>query len=71
MGACSDRWWVELFKDGNTSIQDHPHSGRPHTASTASTKKRVDEIIKEDRCVKLDAVATKLRIGRNAVQEMI
>jgi predicted transcriptional regulator len=33
-------------------------------------KKRVDEIIKEDRCVTLDAVTTKLGIGHNAVQEM-
>jgi len=34
-------------------------------------KKRVDEIIKEDRRVTLDAITTKLGIGHNAVQEII
>jgi histone-lysine N-methyltransferase SETMAR len=71
MGASSVRRWVKHFKDGNTSIQDQPRSGRPCTASTEPKKKIVDEIIKEDRRVTLDAIATKLRIGRSAFQEMI
>jgi transposase len=71
MGASSVRLWVKYFKDGNTGIQDQPISGRPRTASTEPNEKRVDEIIKEDRCVMLDAVATKLGIAHNAVQEMI
>ena len=53
------------------SIQDQPYSSCPLTASTEPNKKRVDEIIKEDRHVTLDTVATKLGIGHNAVQEMI
>ena len=70
MGASSVRGWVKHFKDGNMSIQDQPRSSRPQTVSTEPNKERVDEIIKEDRCVTLDAVATKLGIGCNAVQEM-
>jgi predicted ArsR family transcriptional regulator len=50
---------------------NQPRSGHPQTASTEAKKKRVDEIIKEDRRVTLDAIATKLGIGHNAVQEMI
>jgi hypothetical protein len=38
MGASSD-------KDGNTSIQDQPGSGRPRTTSPEPDKKRLDEII--------------------------
>jgi predicted ArsR family transcriptional regulator len=53
------------------SIQDQPHSGRPRTASTESNKKRDDKIIKKERCVMLDEIATKLGIGHNTVQEMI
>ena len=34
MGASSGRRWVKRFKDGNTSIQAQPRSGRPRTAST-------------------------------------
>ena len=71
MGASCVRWWVKHFKDGNTSIQDQPQSGRPWTASTEPNKKIVEEIIKEDRRVTRDAIATKLWTGHNAVQEMI
>ena len=70
MGASSVRRWVKLFKDGNMSIQDQPHSGRPRKASAEPNKNRDDEIIKEDRRVMLEATATKLGIGHNAVQEM-
>jgi len=70
MDASSVRRWVKRFKDGNTSIQDQPHSGRPRTASTESNKKVVDEIIKEDRHVMLDTIATKLGTEHNAAQEM-
>ena len=69
MGASSVRWRIKHFKDGNTNIQDQPRSGRPHKASTEPNKRRVDEIIKEDRHVTPDAIATKLGIGHNAVQE--
>ena len=71
MGASSVRRWVKHFKGGNTSIQNQPHSGHPRTVSSEPNKKTVDEIVKEDRRVMLDAVATKLGIGYNAVQEMI
>ena len=71
MGASSDRRWVEHFQDRNTSIQYQPRSGHPRTASTEPDKKRLDEIIKEDRRVTLDAVAAKFGIRHSAVQEMI
>jgi transposase len=60
VGASSDRRWVEHFKDGNTSVQNQPGSGRPRTASTEPDKKSLAEIIKEERRVTLDAIATKL-----------
>jgi len=49
MGASSVRRWIKHFRDGNTSIQDQPRSGRPRTASTEANKKKADEIIKENR----------------------
>jgi len=70
MGASSVGRWAKHFRNGNTSIQDKPRSGRPRTASTEPNKNRADEIIKEDRRVTLDAIATKLGTGHNAVQEM-
>src|SRR5215469_15109929 len=57
MGASSVRRWVKHFKDGNTSIQDEPRSGRPQTASTEQNKERVDEIIQVDGHVTVDTIA--------------
>jgi hypothetical protein len=51
---------LDDFKDGNTSIQDQPRSSSPRATSTAPNKKRVDEIINEDRRVTLDTIATNL-----------
>ena len=62
---------MKHFKDGNTSIQDEPWSGRPRTASTERNKERVDEIIQDDRRVTVDTIARTLGIGHNAVQKMI
>ena len=62
---------VKHFKDGNTSIQDEPRSGRPRTASTERNKERVDEIIQDDMRVTVDTLARIRGIGHNAVQEMI
>ncbi len=71
MGASSVRRWVKHFKDGKTSIQDEPRSGRPRTASTERNKERVDEIIQDDRRVTVDTIARTLGIGHSAVREMI
>ena len=71
MGASSVRRWVKHFKDGKTSIQDEPRSGRPRTVSIERNKERVDEIIQDDRRVTVDTIARTLGIGHNAVQEMI
>ena len=70
IGASSVRRWVKHFKDGNMSIQDQPCNSLPRTASTKPNKKRVDGIVKEDRRLMRDKIATKLGIGHNAVQEM-
>ncbi|PNF18003.1 hypothetical protein B7P43_G13308 [Cryptotermes secundus] len=71
MGVSSVQRWVKHFKDGNTSIEDEPWSGRPRIASTEHSKERVDEIIQDDRRVTVDTIARKLGIGHSAVQEMI
>ena len=51
-------------------IQDEPHSGHPRTASMEH-KERVDELIREDRCVTVTDITAKLAVGHSAVHEMI
>ena len=70
MGISSVRTRVKHFKDGNTSIQDEPHSGHPRTASMEH-KERVDELIRGDRHVTVNDIAAKLAVRHSAVQEMI
>ncbi|GFN88344.1 arylsulfatase b [Plakobranchus ocellatus] len=41
--------WCSWFKDGQTSLQDEPRSGRPNTANNDWNTVRVDELIKVDR----------------------
>lgn len=62
---------MKRFKDGNTSIENQPRSGRPRTASTECNRAKVDDIIKEDRRVTVSEIAARLEIGHSAVQEMI
>ena len=57
LGTSSVQRWVKHFKDGNTSIQDQPRSGRPRTASVERNMERVDEIIEDDRRVTVDTIA--------------
>ena len=71
MGASIVRRWVKHFKDGNTSIKDEPRSSRPRTASTDRNKERVDALIREDRHITVNEIATKLAVGHSAEQEMI
>ena len=71
MGVSSVRRWVKHFKDGNTSIQDEPCSWHPRTASMERNKERVDELIREDRCVTVTDITAKLAVGHSAVHEMI
>ena len=68
MGVSSVRRWVKHFKDGNTSIQNEPRSGRLRTASTEDNKQTMDEIIQDYRRLTVDTVARPLGIGHNAVR---
>jgi len=69
MGASSVWRRAEHFKEGNTSIQVEPRSGRPRTASTEH-EETVDEIIQDDRHVTVDTTARTTGMGHNPVKEM-
>ena len=57
MGVSRARRRVEHFKDGNTSIQVEPRSGRPQTASTERNKEAVGETTQDGRRVTVDTIA--------------
>ncbi|GFO15492.1 histone-lysine N-methyltransferase SETMAR [Plakobranchus ocellatus] len=63
--------WCSWFKDGRTSLQDEPRSGRPNTANNDWNTARVDELIKVDRRVKVKKISLKLDIPKTNVYEII
>ncbi|GFO01490.1 histone-lysine N-methyltransferase SETMAR-like protein [Plakobranchus ocellatus] len=65
-----DYQWCSWFKDGRTSLQDEPRSGRPNTANDWNTA-RVDELIKVDRRMKLKEISLKLDIPKTNVYEIV
>ncbi|GFN99668.1 transcription initiation factor tfiid subunit 2 [Plakobranchus ocellatus] len=62
--------WCSWFKDGRTSLQDEPRSGRPNTANNDWNTARVDELIKVDRRVKLKEISLKLDIPKNEIMKL-
>ncbi|GFN92049.1 histone-lysine N-methyltransferase SETMAR [Plakobranchus ocellatus] len=63
--------WCSWFKDGRTSLQDEPRSGRPNTANNDWNTARVDELIKVNRRVKLKEISLKLDIPKTNVYEIV
>ena len=41
--------WFKRFKDGQESVEDDKHSGRPSTCTTLEMIAKVREVILEDR----------------------
>ena len=63
--------WVQAFKDGRESITDDLRSGRPVDISTPEAVQAVEDLIKSDRRVTLDEIATKLDISHGTVYAIV
>ena len=63
--------WVQAFKDGRESITDDLRSGRPVDVSTPEAVQAVEDLIKFDRRVTLDEIATKLDTSHGTVYAIV
>ena len=52
--------WVQKFSEGRAIIEDEHRVGRPAEIATPATLQRVEDIIRADRRVTVDAVATAI-----------
>ena len=52
--------WVQKFLEGRTSIEDEHWVGWPVQMATPATLQRIEDIIRADRRVTIDAVATAI-----------
>jgi hypothetical protein len=63
---------MKKFKEGETNIEDKPHSGRPSsTATTDANHQRVDKLICAERQVTIRELAVQLECGHNAVRKWV
>jgi hypothetical protein len=54
--------WYSRFKNGRTSIDDDPHTGRPSTARTNETVDRVNAVIRGNRRLTIREIADELNL---------
>jgi transposase len=62
---------MKKVKEGETSIEDKPRSGRPSTVITDTNRQRVDELIREERRVTRRELAAQLDCGHNALKKWV
>ena len=71
MSYSNVRKWVLGFNNGETSIADCPRLGRPSTAVSPENIARADQLIRDDRRMKVPEVAVVVEIGIDAADCII
>jgi hypothetical protein len=62
---------VEKFSEERSKVEDDARLGRPVDIVTEATVKRVEELIRADRRITIDSVATKLRCSHGLAYMII
>ena len=62
---------MQAFKDGCESITDDLRNGRPVDVSTPEAVQAVEDLIRSDRGVTLDEIATNLDISHGTVHAIV
>jgi len=63
--------WVQKFSEVRTSIEDEHRAGRPVEITTLETLQRVEDIIRAERRITVDAVATAIGCSRCQIYNMM
>jgi hypothetical protein len=63
--------WYSRFKNGRTSIDDVPHTGRPSTARTNETVDRVNKVIRGNRRLTIREIADELNLSFGTCQAIL
>ena len=60
-----------MFKEGREEIGDKEHPSRPSTSKTDANIEKVGEIIRQNRCLSILAVAELIKIDKETVRQIL
>ena len=63
--------WCKFFNQGRLSIGDDARIGRPRTSTTDENIQKVDDMIRQDRRLKIRYIASELDISKSTVYEIV
>jgi transposase len=63
--------WIEMFKNGRTSVLGAERSGHPTTDTTAQNEERARELILQNRRVTVDEIVKQLNISIGSVYSVV
>jgi transposase len=66
----TNEWW-KRFKEGRTSVDDDPRSGRPSTSKTDDNVAKVREVLRSNRRLTVRAVAEEVSISKTVCREIL
>ena len=63
--------WVRNFKSGFFSVMDEPREGRPTSVVTEKNVSTVEKLVKEDRRITVEQLASETRISVGSVEKIL
>ncbi|PNF32294.1 hypothetical protein B7P43_G16679 [Cryptotermes secundus] len=72
--AMSNSWikeWYNHFKDGRTSVDSEPCSGRPSTSRNENVIEQVQTLVMEDRRITVRELANEIGVGTGLVHSIL
>jgi hypothetical protein len=63
--------WYSRFKNGRTSIDDDPHTGRPSAARTNETVDHINAVIRGNRRLTIREIADELNVSFGTFQAIL
>lgn len=63
--------WHKRFREGRVSIEDDPRSGRPSTSMTDTNIERVRQVVRANRRLSIDEIATKVNLSHGSVHTIL
>jgi len=71
MGRTQMLEWWKRFKEGQTSVDDDPRSGRPSTSKTDDNVANVREVIRSNRLLTVREVVEEVSISKQCAMKFL